>query len=82
MTGIKCITKLEFDLITSGSVDYFDTFFPNEYVIGSFVDLRCYFHSIVSSSAENLTVLIVNKFIVSRNTVSAKSLYRVVFQLT
>jgi hypothetical protein len=80
MNGIKCISKLEYDLISSGSINYFDTFFPNEYIEGNFVDLRCYFHSIVSGSAENLTVRVMNKFVISRNTVSEKSLYRVVFQ--
>jgi hypothetical protein len=82
MNGIKCISKMEYDLILDNSINYFDTFFPDEYAIDSFVDLRCYFHSVISSTAENLTVKVVNKFVVSRNTVSCKDLYRVVFQLS
>jgi hypothetical protein len=81
MNGIKLITKLEYDLIISRSVDYFDTYDRSGYPVGSFVTLRCYFTSVVSDSGVDLTVLIKNVSSISFNRNSGITLCRIHFEL-
>jgi hypothetical protein len=80
MNGIKCISRMEYDLIVSGSLSFFDTFSYSDYSIGAFVYLRCYYTSLVSSSNVDLLVKILDIVSISMNVKSGKHLYRVYFE--
>jgi uncharacterized membrane protein len=80
MSEIKLISKLEFDLINSNVIDYFDSFTTAKYEIGEEVLLRCYYSQLISSGNVDIRVRVLDISVASRNTAFLTTLYRIRFE--
>jgi len=81
MKGIKLITRFEYDEIMNDNVNHFDTYTINDYAVDDIVALRCYFAVRNASLAIEIDVQVTGYSIISYNSVSAITLYRVDFKL-
>lgn len=81
MSGVKLITKLEYEGITSQYFSYVDTFHPENYTIGENIILRCYFAKRIEMTATEILVRVESVVVCSMNQYSKITLYRVHFTL-
>ena len=76
---IKLVSRIEYDLLASGTINFIDTFLKDEFELGESVYLRCHYSQGFNQTFEQLLKVVKSIIVVSYNQKFNKRLYRVYF---
>lgn len=76
---IKLVSRIEYDLLTSGTINFIDTFLKDEFSIGESIYLRCYYSKYFIADNEQILKTVKSISTISFNQNFNKRLYRVYF---
>lgn len=76
---VKLVSRIEFDLLTSGAINFIDTFLKDEFSIGESIYLRCYYSKYFIKDHEQILKTVKSISTISFNQDFNKRLYRVYF---
>lgn len=76
---IKLISRLEFDLIKEGKLNFVDTFVKDEFIEGESLYLRNHYYKLLCDTYDQILVTVNSIQSISFNTTFNKRLYRVYF---
>jgi hypothetical protein len=76
---IKLVSRIEFDLLKSGQIDFIDTFLKSEFEIGESIYLRCHYAQLYVDDFEQILKSVQRVSSISYNSNFQKYLYRVYF---
>lgn len=76
---VKLVSRIEFDLLTSGTINFIDTFLKDEFELGESIYLRCYYSKYFITDHEQVLKTVKSVSTISFNQNLNKRLYRVYF---
>lgn len=76
---IKLVSRIEYDFLKNGTINFIDTFLKDEFELGESIYLRCHYVQEFNSSFEQILKVVSSVKTISYNQNFDKRLYRVYF---
>lgn len=76
---IKLVSRIEYDFLKNGTINFIDTFLRDEFELGESIYLRCHYAQEFNSTFEQILKTVTSVKTISYNQNFDKRLYRVYF---